>query len=129
MYVNNIGTPFPERRCRQWTSSNWRTKANWNKLEKQKEINAINAQFIRERNNSKVYGDKRVQQYEQFMINIDKEEKGEEKVQEKVESEENFKVLDQISLKNPSEMEPAPKTKRSEKRMNKNELFTTEEMK
>lgn len=127
MYVNNKETPFQDRRTREWTSSNWRPRSQWQNLERQRETGQIKAQLIRDRNRSLVYQQDKeniVKQYENIIDQLDKKSQN---------SEENLKQLDQISLKNPSELERVPTSKRSHRiktqRSNKDELFTTEEVK
>ncbi len=102
-------------------------------MEKSKQYGDIKAEMIRNRNKEIVYKDGVVQKYEEMIKFIDAENTPSYEKVKRLASEEYLNEIDKISLKDPSEMEKVPSSKKSQRmntqRDNKVDLFTTEEIK
>lgn len=72
MYVNSKETPWQERRTKEWTDYNFRSKSEWKQFEQVREVSDIKAELMRKRNKQIIYKEDKLKEYRDMIDNIDK---------------------------------------------------------
>tara|TARA_B110000285_G_C15038267_1_gene570492 strand:- start:642 stop:1247 length:606 start_codon:yes stop_codon:yes gene_type:complete len=72
MHVNSKETPWQQRRTREWTDYNFRTKNEWSQFEQVRDVTDIKAELMRKRNKQIIYKEDKLKEYRNMIDNIDK---------------------------------------------------------